>query len=195
MLEYFDARAATYGAKSESGLWKMAREREFRAIGSMLSLRPGLRLIDIGCGAGFYGARLRQEHLIEVLGVDSSPRMVRSAETQIPVLLSPVQDIPDCGLFDRAVAAGVLEFVENPAAVFERCRDLVKPGGRLAILVPAAGAGGLAYRWFHEWQNCQVFIRNPGVYRELAERSGFRCFESRMCTPISRAIGFMRSRS
>jgi SAM-dependent methyltransferase len=106
------------------------------------------------------------------------------------VVLSSVAEMPECGRFDLAVAAGLLEFVDDPGAVFARCRSLVKPGGRLVILVPLAGPAGFLYRVFHERRSCPVHIRSAREYVDHAGRAGFRFRAARVCTPISRAMGF-----
>jgi ubiquinone/menaquinone biosynthesis C-methylase UbiE len=107
-----------------------------------LAAQPGERILDIGCGPGFYVAELLEEVGDEgsVTGVDSSPAMLavaaRRAEGRGNVEFHeagatslPVEDAS----FDRALSVQVMEYVpEIPAALAEIHRVL-RPGGRVLI--------------------------------------------------------------
>jgi SAM-dependent methyltransferase len=48
--------------------------------------------------------------------------------------------------YDIVLCCGVLDFVVDPERAFENLCALCAPGGRLVVLVPRAGLGGLYYR-------------------------------------------------
>jgi len=116
------------------------RRREL--VRAALGPRPGDRILDVGCGPGFYVTELLEAVGREglVVGVDSSADMLAVAAeradghdnvefceadaTSLPV--------PDAG-FERAVCVQVLEYVRDvPAALTEMHRAL-GPGGRLLV--------------------------------------------------------------
>jgi ubiquinone/menaquinone biosynthesis C-methylase UbiE len=193
MIEYFEKRAPAYREKSGRALWNVFRKLEFAAVGKLLALHNGERLLDLGCGAGFYAAGFKKSFALEILAVDCSPAMLREVAAQdIPTWLGRAEDIPEGRRFDKILAAGMMEFVEDPAKVFAKCARLLEPGGKLVILIPTAGWRGFLYRAVHEWRGCPAFIRSRKEYARLAMVSGFAMHTFNVCTPISMALEFRR---
>ncbi len=108
------------------------------------ALRPlsGQRILDDGCGPGFYVAELAEKVGPDgfVVGVDQSPDMLglaaaRSAgrsnvefrEGEATAL--PVQDEE----FDAAVAVQMLEYLTDVDAALAELYRALRPGGRLAL--------------------------------------------------------------
>ena len=82
------------------------------------------RVLDVGCGTGEIGQRIADELGVEVIAVDTSPRMIELArERGLDARLGDVQELPFAdGEFDCAVAAWLIYHVAGP-----RRRD---PGAR-----------------------------------------------------------------
>src|SRR5215208_1326436 len=107
-----------------------------------LGAQPGERVLDAGCGPGFYVAEILERVGPEgsVVGVDASPPMLGLAAKRCEghdnvsfhegdVTALPVGDAE----FDRALSVQVLEYVADiPAALAELLRVL-RPGGRVLI--------------------------------------------------------------
>jgi SAM-dependent methyltransferase len=107
---------------------------------------PGRRTLDIGCGEGRVGHELqRLGH--NVVGVDSSPRMVELASELHEAVLADAVALPfEDGAFDLVVAyMSLMNMDDMPAATREAARVL-EPGGRICISVlhPIAAAGSFA---------------------------------------------------
>lgn len=193
-VEYFDKRAKTYLRRGNRGIWKILRKREFGAVIRMLEPAPGTSLIDLGCGPGYYSIPLQKQFGINVLGVDASATMLESLSKQnVRTLLSPVEDLPDVGPFDNALAAGILEFLSKPEILFQRCYSVLSARGKLVVLVPASGAGGFIYKAWHDVMRCPAFIRSLAEYKKIAEQTGFSCLSLSQCTPISFAVCFEKN--
>ena len=47
----------------------------------------------------------------------------------------------------RSTSLAVLQLIPNPAATLAEIVRVLKPGGRVAIMVPTAGRGGEFLRW------------------------------------------------
>jgi ubiquinone/menaquinone biosynthesis C-methylase UbiE len=113
---------------------KFPEERR-RSI-ELLDLRPGERLVVIGCGTG---ADLPFIPLgVEVLAVDLTPAMIRQAMAharpgiEFRVMDGMALDLPD-GSFDAAILHMVLEVIPDPARCLAEAARVLRVGGRLAV--------------------------------------------------------------
>lgn len=186
--DYFDRRASDYLERSARGGWRWFRVRERAALLEMLRPEPGLRLLDVGCGAGFYSIPLQRDFGLSVTGIEAAPRMAAEAARRgvsVRQLNAENMSALPPASFDRVLAAGVLEFVARPGAVLTGCARILRRGGRMAVLVPRAGVAGRIYRLGHR---CPVWIRKPEEYLALAHEAGFKVGATRTCTPISVAF-------
>jgi ubiquinone/menaquinone biosynthesis C-methylase UbiE len=116
--------------------------RRRRLVRAALAAAPGERILDVGCGPGFYCAELVPEVGPEgsIVGLDSSPAMLALAarrcegngnvDLQVADVISlPVADAS----FDAALCVQVLEYVsDSPKAIAELFRVL-RPGGRIVV--------------------------------------------------------------
>jgi SAM-dependent methyltransferase len=109
----------------------------------LAGLRPGMRVLDIGCGPGdvsFVAARLVGP-TGSVLGVDAAPEMIelaraRAAEQGLPAVHFTHGAIDAIALdepVDAVVGRLILMHLPDPAATLRRLSSLVRPGGVIAI--------------------------------------------------------------
>ena len=106
-----------------------------------LSLRPGERVLDVGCGKGAVLKRAATAVGADGLavGVDISPRMVEAARRATAGLSVEVcvGDAEDPGLdgqtFDAVTSSAVLFFLPDPVKALTAWHDLLVDGGRLGI--------------------------------------------------------------
>jgi ubiquinone/menaquinone biosynthesis C-methylase UbiE len=123
------ARArAVYGAED---IHDFAR----RAILHALALRPGERLLDVGCGGGLL---LREACAVgaEAAGVDHSPDMVALARERsgVDVVQARAEALPfRAGSFEAVAMSVVFQFLAEPLPALREAHRVLVPGGRLAI--------------------------------------------------------------
>ena len=112
----------------------------------------GRRVLDIGCGNGYYGWRMLSQSPALVLGIEPSvlynlqfqalQKYLRRPE--IALLPVAVDDLPE-GLewFDTVFSMGVLYHRKSPLEHLTRLRDFLVPGGQLCLetLVIEGGEG------------------------------------------------------
>lgn len=187
MIEHFQKRAAKYEERSGRGLWKPIRERELACVIEELKPEAGERLLELGCGAGFYARRL-QALGMRVTGVDSSPAMLETLkESGVQTVLGDAALYRGEERFEKVLAAGLLEFVVNPNRVFAAAREALVKNGVFVILIPTRGMIGALYKATHA---CPVFIRQRSLYIDMAKKEGFEMVSYTWATPLSEVLSF-----
>lgn len=153
---------------------------EAGALGYLTGLAPG-RVLDVGCGNG---TRMRRLHLAgwRVFGVDMDPGAVERARLANlgEVVLGTLEDVEPATPFDAIVMFHVLEHLEEPLAALRRARELLRPGGTLAVATPNAGSClhrlyGQRWRGLEPPRHLQIFSL-PALQR-LAHDAGFEQVE------------------
>jgi cyclopropane-fatty-acyl-phospholipid synthase len=101
-----------------------------------LALRPGMRVLDIGCGWGSFARHAAQHFGVEVVGVTISAEqavLARALCTGLPVdiRLQDYRDVETERRYDRIVSLGMFEHVgrKNYRAYMAAARRLLNPDG------------------------------------------------------------------
>ncbi len=115
-----------------------AQENKYRLVFDKLRLRPGDRLLDIGCGWGGM-VRYAARHGVEAIGATLSREQAQWAQDAIrregladlaDVRFSDYRDVTETG-FDAISSIGLTEHigVRNYASYFTGVADRLRPGG------------------------------------------------------------------
>ena len=107
-----------------------------RPLREALAGAPGRRLVDIGGGTGNYSRALRDEGW-EPLVVDRQPEMLaRAAAKGLETLQADAQRLPlPDACADAAMLVSMLHHVEDPPAAIAEAKRILRPRGRLALMV------------------------------------------------------------
>ncbi len=146
-----------------------AQEAKKRLIAAKLLLRPGLRVLDIGCGWGGMALTLAREHGVRVLGITLSTEQLARARSRaadagladrVEFELLDYRDPALPGPFDRIVSVGMFEHVgiNHYDAFFRRVHALLAPGGVALVHAIGRSAGP---RTTNPWLQRYIF---PGGY-------------------------------
>lgn len=111
------------------------------SLGSPGSLE-GRRILDVGCGNGYYALRMRGAGAAAVVGID--PTLAHLAQFQAirhwlppePVRILPLrlQELPpESGLFDTVFSMGVLYHQRDPLGHLGALYGALAPGGELVL--------------------------------------------------------------
>lgn len=133
----YDDIAATYAEEIKTNAYNS--ELEFPATSSLIPDVEGARVLDAGCGTGFY-TRWLLEQGADVLGVDVSEAMLSHAaeavggraEFKQADLNDPLDFAAEC-TFDGVVSALALDYIEDWDGVFAEFSRVLRPGGFLVF--------------------------------------------------------------
>lgn len=126
-----------------------AQEAKKAHIARKLLIKPGMRILDIGCGWGGMALTLARDHGARVLGVTLSEEQHRIAqararaeglEDRVEFRLTDYRNVQ--GSFDRVVSVGMFEHVGVPhfREYFRHVGRLLKPDGIALIHTIGRGA-------------------------------------------------------
>jgi len=118
-----------------------AQEFKYDLVARKLDLRPGMRLLDVGCGWGGMVRHAAKKYGVRALGVTLSREQAAWAQQAIKrdglddiaeVRFLDYRDVPETS-FDAISSIGLTEHigVRNYPAYFSFLRDRLVPGGRL----------------------------------------------------------------
>ena len=169
-----DTPRRNYAAKLK---WFNAFARsELREAIEALSMPPGSRVLDAGCGTGeavgWWDASLQGPGM--VVGMDLSDAHVQAARGVAPTSASIVQgDLLDApfvdGAFDLVWTVNTLNHLHDPVAGVRMLAGLLQPGGRIA-----AGQSSLMPDMYFAWDARLEARVNEAVrayYRDRYDRS------------------------
>jgi ubiquinone/menaquinone biosynthesis C-methylase UbiE len=144
---YFDAEAAYWDAVYlDGGLQGLIyRQRQAAVLNGLdaAGLRPGARVLEIGCGAGHLTAELAARGL-RVEAVDSSPAMVEITTRRLrergfeqrraSVGTADVHALPfAASSFELVVAVGVIPWLHSPGDAIREMARVLCPSGEIII--------------------------------------------------------------
>jgi arsenite methyltransferase len=140
-------------------------KRRRRLVREALGARSGERIVDVGCGPGFYVDELAEQvgNAGSVAGVDPSAPMLEVAARRTAARSNVAfhqgdagaLPLPDGG-FDAVLCVQVLEYVEDIGGALRELRRVVRPGGRVVV-------------WDVDWRTVSWHSGDPARMRRVLE--------------------------
>jgi SAM-dependent methyltransferase len=142
------------GRKFQGFVERLVRIVGERHIGFLTrELRPGSRVLDLGCGRGVILGELADRGF-EVHGVEISQEAARGADPRAEIRIA--SRLADAGYpaayFDEIVIWHVLEHLLDPREALGEAHRILKPEGRLVVAVPNFSSWQARWSgsaWFH----------------------------------------------
>ena len=189
VAEHFGRVAAGYRQSSQSLRWRWLRQRETAAVAELMGCLDGQRVVDLGAGAGCYTDLALDLGASSVFAVDLVGDMLDAITD--PRVTKRVDDATGVDFpwpVETVIAAGVLEFVDNPQMVFANARRQIAPGGRLIALMPPDTLLARIYKAYHARNGLDVHLFSMKRCQDMAAAAGWRIAETRFVWPYTRIM-------
>lgn len=137
--DYSDQHAAVFEARYDDGKRATKRSAFLRFAGDL----RGRRVLDIGCGIGFF-ASLCTDLGAQVVACDFAESMVKRSSqrygSKFLTIRSDVGALPVAsGEYDMAIGLDVIEHLYEPGRMLREMRRILKLGGRLILTTDRPG--------------------------------------------------------
>lgn len=145
---YFDERADSWDESGCSG-----ESRVQGAVLSLVDLKPGDTVLDLGCGTGVMVPFYLTAKAGKIVAVDVSEKMVERArekfggEPSVELRASDALSLDEGERFDAAVIYNAYPHFPDKLALVEKVYRMLKPSGRFVV---AHGSGKDAINRHHE---------------------------------------------
>ncbi|MFQ5907406.1 MAG: methyltransferase domain-containing protein [Thermoplasmata archaeon] len=148
-------------------------DERMRAFGlDMAGLRPGMEVLDVGCGTGFLSEGVL-ETTSSVWGLDITPEQLQRAARKLPIPLvrGDAENLPFQGeRFDAVVSSGSIEYWPDPVRALHEMNRVLRPGGVAMVGGPTRPRDRL-YRLLAD--NMMLFYDEEEAVA-MFEEAGFR---------------------
>lgn len=148
-----------------------------------LALRPGMRVLDAGCGTGALAERaVRTCPDVEWVGIDLSRKMLEIAQAKrawpsgFSFSQANIDDYlsADTRGFDRIASVNVIWTLADPQATFARMTKALRSDGAMVHTTPRLRFSALRIAWLH-----------------IVRQSGWRRMRAVLGLPFLAAAGFL----
>ena len=164
-----------------------AQKNKLELICRKLRLKPGERVLDIGCGWGGFVVYAAKKYQAKVLGITLSEKQAQYAQEWIKreglqdlaeVRLQDYREVQEKEGFDKLVSIGMFEHVGGPMlkTYFRKAIELLKPRGVFLNHGIAADWGPIRFR---KWSFTEQYVFPDGQLvpisktLTIAEKVGF----------------------
>jgi SAM-dependent methyltransferase/uncharacterized membrane protein YbhN (UPF0104 family) len=191
-IAHYSRQGRSYQAMVERGPLRLLRLRERRSLLRVAGIRAGERVADVGCGNGWLAAEAKRRGAY-VVAIDASPEMIRSVAPEVDeARVGDVERLDLDATYDCVVAMGVLDFVTDPSAAFANLARAVAARGRLIVLVPRVGLGGLYYRLEKRFFGFDVNLYTVRWLRDRGRENGLELVLASTPLPSNLVVRYER---
>ncbi|HUT07865.1 MAG TPA: class I SAM-dependent methyltransferase [Candidatus Latescibacteria bacterium] len=181
------------------GRLNFRRVEECRVILRWLDARPGERVLDVGCGDGYYDWRIARSGA-HVTGIDLHEKRLAFARrhyggdrVEFLSLDAERADFP-AGSFDKAMSLCVMEHLGDDERVLANVSRAMKPGGCLTFSADSLSNDEIApeERERHRRRYAVNTFYTMDIVRDKLSRAGFEIEEARYILSSPYALKLVR---
>lgn len=125
-------------------IWKpgysltQAQEEKLDKFAELMQLRPGMKILDVGCGWGGPLVYLCHKYGVHGHGITISPKAIPIAEARAEKYQADAkfevihwQNLPEAEAYDAILTDEVIVHFNNLNSFFAKCHKVLKPGSRM----------------------------------------------------------------
>ena len=120
--------------------WGKVSGRFYRLLLGQVELKPGAKVLDVGCGTGALLRKIADACPINGFGIDMSEDMIEEAKRKCPEMdmrISRCEETPfEDSTFDVITTCMAYHHFSNRAGFAKEAARILKPGGCLYIVDP-----------------------------------------------------------
>ena len=171
-MALFDKEAINYDNWYETKIGKHADQVETDCAFNLFPVKPGMHILDVGCGTGNFSLKLVQKG-VSVVGVDISEEMLTLARKramqeekfiEFKKMDSQNLQFPD-NYFDGVFSMATIEFIPDPRKMIEEMFRVCKKGGSVLV-----GTINRESDWGRLYQDPE-FQKNVPVFKDADFKS------------------------
>lgn len=138
--------------------------------------RPGMRVLDFGCGTGGILERLECAARIGIEIGEAAAQIARDKGIEVH---SSLGEVPDNSV-DAVVSFHAIEHVEAPAEILRSLARVAKPGAPLRLIVPGESPHDERQAQWRPNRDMHLFTWTPLLFGNLAQVAGLGNIQTRI---------------
>src|SRR5215469_16861345 len=157
---------------------------------ALMDLKPGDRVLDLGCGAG-WASRLMAKEVAngnkpgQVVGIDVADEMIRRARAgsvdfdNVMFVVGSAQQIPwEENFFDKVLSVESFYYYADQERALAELFRVMAPKGRLYILINLYRDNPYSLQWVDKLK-VPVHVRSAAEYVDMLKKHSFENVETR----------------
>lgn len=155
--------------------WRQWFDAQWRIITSKIKIKNKASVLEIGPGFGGLYQVLLEHDIKDYVGLDLDPDIVAFTNDFFKTKSFRYQSVEELSTnkkYDYIFAFEVLEHIENPSAVCEKIKSLLKPGGVFCATTPYPFKKNIVSDETH------ISVLHPGNWKRILKLAGFSKVET-----------------
>lgn len=189
--KYFDSVASEYNENRTKSIHGYFARKETKIIMEFLDVKKGENILDAGCGPGLHCKKIKDLGGIPY-GIDISKNMIKNLRKK--KIKGNIENIENFNLnkkFDKALSAGVFEFIKNQDSAIKSIKKHLKKKGILVLHYPRISLFGILYFLFHlVLHKIKIKLFTKKQIENLLKKNGFsieRHKDADLCASVIKA--------
>lgn len=150
--------------------WIKKKEMEyFLNILTKYNFNKKIKIIDIGCGSGFYSKILSFKNFKNITCLDKEKKELEKIKiSKIKKIYSSILHYNLKKKYDFILSMGILEFIKDYKFFFRKITNCAKKKSTLMLLIPAINFAFFFYKIYHYFNKTIIFThKKKKVISEL----------------------------